>query len=71
MQNAISSPGKRFVLPIIIFLLVIANSCQKWTPALDAGKINLSATQKVQPEDVASWITNNLSPYDILSHLLS
>jgi len=62
MQNTISPPGKRLVLPLIIFLLVITNSCQKWTPALDAGKINLPGGQKIQPEEVASWIQNNLSP---------
>jgi|GEM_PF-5413042 len=54
MQSIISPPGKRFVLLLVIFLLVITNSCQKWTPALDTGKINLTDNQKVKPEEVTS-----------------
>jgi len=60
MKNFINATHKTGLL-LVVFLLATTNSCQKWTPALDTGKINLADDQKVQPREVTSWISNNLS----------
>src|SRR5665213_952470 len=60
MKNFINATHKTGLL-LVVFLLATTNSCQKWTPALDTGKINLADDQKVQPREVTSWITNNLT----------